>query len=96
MEVDKTTVGDDSGGSSLIKIALASLRKSVQKLQLTSSISSISSDLIGTGLREISLKEVSMHDDASSCWIIIYDRVYDVTTFLNTVSHMRTPVNLYV
>lgn len=86
MQVDETSVGDDSG---LLKMALASLRNSVHKLQLTSSISSISSEVIGTGLREISLKEVSMHDDASSCWIIIYDRVYDVTTFLNTVSTMH-------
>lgn len=85
MQVDETTVGDDSG-SSLIKMALASFRKSVHKLQLTSSISAISSDLLGSGLQEISMKEVSMHDDASSCWIIIYDRVYDVTAFLNTVS----------
>ncbi|XP_023016115.1 uncharacterized protein [Leptinotarsa decemlineata] len=31
----------------------------------------------------ITMKEVSCHDDPSDCWIIIYDRVYDVTEFLN-------------
>lgn len=85
MQVDETTVDDDSGNS-LLKMALASLRKSVNKLQLSSSISSNSSELKGSGLQEISLKEVSMHNDSSSCWIIIYDRIYDVTEFLNSVS----------
>ncbi|KAG5889927.1 hypothetical protein JTB14_010077 [Gonioctena quinquepunctata] len=33
--------------------------------------------------RVITMKEVSLHDDASDCWIIIYDRVYDVTDFLD-------------
>ncbi|XP_037927340.1 cytochrome b5 [Teleopsis dalmanni] len=35
-----------------------------------------------SGLPEISLQEVAMHDDYDDCWIIIYDRVYDVTKFL--------------
>ncbi|XP_023016114.1 cytochrome b5 [Leptinotarsa decemlineata] len=33
--------------------------------------------------RVITIKEVSCHDEASDCWIIIYDRVYDVTDFLD-------------
>lgn len=37
-------------------------------------------------LKKISLKEVSDHDCSNDCWIIIYDRVYDVTEFLNHVS----------
>ncbi|KAJ8929231.1 hypothetical protein NQ314_018110 [Rhamnusium bicolor] len=32
--------------------------------------------------RIITLEEVSWHDHARDCWIIIYDRVYDVTDFL--------------
>lgn len=35
--------------------------------------------------RIILLKEVSVHDHAKDCWIIIYDRVYDVTDFLDEV-----------
>ncbi|XP_063701439.1 cytochrome b5 type B-like [Culicoides brevitarsis] len=31
---------------------------------------------------QYSLKEVSMHDSWEDCWIIIYDRVYDITKFL--------------
>lgn len=34
------------------------------------------------GEKEISLQEVSWHDTAKDCWIVIYDRVYDVTSFL--------------
>lgn len=33
----------------------------------------------------ISLKQVAEHDSYDDCWIILYDRVYDVTNFLNEV-----------
>lgn len=31
---------------------------------------------------EITLEEVAQHDSFDDCWIVIYDRVYDVTQFL--------------
>lgn len=34
-----------------------------------------------------SLSEVANHGDASDCWIIIYDRVYRITDFLDKVRH---------
>lgn len=37
-------------------------------------------------LPEISLDQVSWHDNFNDCWIVIYDRVYDVTPFLDEVS----------
>lgn len=37
-------------------------------------------------LKNISLVEVSNHDSFDDCWIIIYDRIYDVTGFLHQVS----------
>lgn len=37
-------------------------------------------------LKHISLEEVLYHDSSDDCWIIIYDRVYDVTDFLHQVS----------
>lgn len=40
-------------------------------------------------LKHISLDEVSDHDSYDDCWIIIYDRVYDVTPFLQQVSLLR-------
>lgn len=36
--------------------------------------------------KEFSLLEVAQHDSMSDCWIVIYDRVYDITKFLNSVS----------
>lgn len=41
---------------------------------------------IDNKLKQISLEEVSDHDCADDCWIIIYDRVYDITDFLDDVS----------
>ncbi|CAH1369193.1 hypothetical protein MTP99_010663 [Tenebrio molitor] len=33
--------------------------------------------------RVINLDEVSWHDNPNDCWIIIYDRVYNITDFLD-------------
>lgn len=38
--------------------------------------------------RVINLEEVSWHDNITDCWIIIYDRVYEVTDFLDEVLHI--------
>lgn len=35
--------------------------------------------------RVITLDEVALHDTPSDCWIIIYDRVYDITDFTDEV-----------
>lgn len=35
--------------------------------------------------RVIGLQEVSWHDTRNDCWIVIYDRVYDITDFLDEV-----------
>lgn len=31
----------------------------------------------------ITLAEVSLHDTPDDCWVVIYDRVYDITNFLD-------------
>lgn len=38
--------------------------------------------------RVITLDEVSWHDTLDDCWIVIYDRVYDITDFQDEVSHI--------
>lgn len=43
---------------------------------------------------EISLLEVAQHDSFNDCWIVIYDRVYDVTKFLHSVSNGVGPAGL--
>lgn len=35
---------------------------------------------------EICLREVGRHDSLSDCWVVIYDRVYDITKFVYEVS----------
>lgn len=34
----------------------------------------------------ISLLEVAEHDSMEDCWIVLFDRVYDITKFLHSVS----------
>lgn len=41
-------------------------------------------------LKRYSLKEVAEHKTATSCWVIIHDKVYDVTPFFNEVSSQNT------
>ena len=42
-------------------------------------------DRIEEELRVITLSEVSEHDHRNDAWIIIYDKVYDITTFMDEV-----------
>lgn len=36
----------------------------------------------------ITLAEVSLHDSYNDCWVVIYDRVYDITSFFDEVSFL--------
>lgn len=38
---------------------------------------------------EITLREVGRHDSLADCWVVIYDRVYDITKFVYEVSDCR-------
>lgn len=44
----------------------------------------------------ISLLEVGQHDSFDDCWVVIYDRVYDITHFLHSVSRRSRTRNLYL
>ncbi|XP_045471188.1 probable cytochrome b5 2 [Harmonia axyridis] len=45
---------------------------------------SFSGGVIGATLGvEITLEEVLCHDTRKDCWVVIYDRVYDITEFLD-------------
>lgn len=53
----------------------------------------ITNDSLGdkpSAVPQISLLEVGQHDSFADCWIVIYDRVYDITDFLHSVSENRT------
>lgn len=49
-----------------------------------------STEKINSRLQCFTLNEVANHGDASDCWIIIYDRVYRITDFLNSVRSLRS------
>lgn len=68
-------------------VAQSFLSSTIRSIILSSASSTPGKESeIDKRLNQISLKEVSDHDCYEDCWIIIYDRVYDVTTFLNHVS----------
>lgn len=74
---------EQTQNANILQLTMAALRltsTAVSTVQLATLDSNASK------LREISLDEVSRHYDRSDCWLIIYDRVYDVTRFLDTVS----------
>lgn len=78
-----------------------SLQLSIASLQLgaVSKLQQITHDLVISGVKavnhggcevlvqlpEITLMEVSSHDCLLDCWIVIYDRVYNVTKFMERV-----------
>lgn len=37
------------------------------------------------GLKEYSWEEISTHNTESSCWIVLHNKVFDVTPFLGKV-----------
>ncbi|XP_062551925.1 uncharacterized protein LOC134217163 [Armigeres subalbatus] len=70
-----------SQSASFLKLAMTALRLSA------TTATTPSNDLNNNTLRlrkQISLDEVSYHDTMQDCWIVLYDRVYDITNFLET------------
>lgn len=45
-------------------------------------------------LPEIRMREVADHDSIDDCWLVVYDRVYDVTQFLSTVSGILVEMSI--
>lgn len=64
----------------------ASFLKSTLRSLFSSSPATARESENDSKLKHISLDEVLYHDSSDDCWIIIYDRVYDVTDFLRQVS----------
>lgn len=76
---------DDKGSSNTsdqvnLSLALRTLRLSKSNLYATNV-----NDVKYKCRRTISLAEVGNHDTIDDCWIVLYDRVYDVTSLLDTV-----------
>lgn len=69
-----------SSNQEILTLALRTLRLSKTNLN------SASTDNVSADRQIINLNEVSHHDTANDCWIVLFDRVYDVTAFLDKVS----------
>lgn len=70
-------------GQNVLTTALRSLRWSKSKILVNSDETVLNQEKCRT---IISLKEVADHDSYDDCWIVLYDRVYDVTNFLHEVN----------
>lgn len=70
-------------GQSVLTTALRSLRRNKSKT-LNANDEMVLNDEKCRPI--ISLKEVAEHDSFNDCWIILFDRVYDVTDFLIEVN----------
>lgn len=82
-EMNAAGVLEISSNQGILSLALRTLRLSKSIL---SSADSIPTDELTGGRRIINLNEVAQHDTIDDCWIILFDRVYDVTNFLDSVS----------
>lgn len=83
-EISNSVIGVIAKGQSVLTKALQTLRWSE-----TTTLSEKCDEIILNHEKcrpTISLNEVAKHDTYDDCWIILYDRVYDVTEFLNEVN----------
>lgn len=79
-QLNVNSVLEISSKQELLSLALRTLRFSKSNLYPQST------NIVAGERKIISLKEVAHHDTSDDCWIILFDRVYDVTDFLDTVS----------
>lgn len=83
--------------SSQVRMTLTALRIKLQSKTIISSSTFTDLESSSTNnLLQISLKEVSYHDNFHDCWIVVYDRVYDVTKFLDKVIADKEFFNSYL
>ena len=62
------------------------LSNTLRSILFTPSLSTGKESDIDKKLNQISLAEVEIHDSFNDCWVVIYDRVYDISEFLMHVS----------
>lgn len=81
--VDNNNVEVSAEGENMVTMALRTLR-----LNKSTPFSQEDPEMVLTEekcRRIYSLSEVADHDNYKDCWIVLYDRVYNVTEFLNQV-----------
>lgn len=86
--VDKVTVDLDEQHSNLLQLALTAAAAAALGLRTVAAASVNNGQFSANSASErlITLREVDAHCSYDDCWIVLYDRVYDVTQFLQIVS----------
>lgn len=78
----------DSAYQLVVSTALQLVQMNAKKELKTSEMEAVSTSA-SDSLPEINLGQVSWHDQPDDCWIVLYDRVYDITEFLREVKIKR-------
>lgn len=74
-EVKTASLVNGQQSASFLQLAMTALR-------LTATATTPSNDRNNNYRKQITLDEVAYHDTITDCWIVLYDRVYDITDFL--------------
>lgn len=80
-EVKTAALVSDQQSANFFQLAMTALRLTTT----TTATTTPSNDRNNNNLRlrkQIALDEVAYHDTMNDCWIVLYDRVYDITNFL--------------
>ncbi|XP_052867775.1 cytochrome b5-like [Anopheles cruzii] len=70
--------GTGPGTTTILQLAITALHLSKTTVPDGNSI-----DHLQRPRKQITLREVAYHDSYEDCWIVCFDRVYDITTFLS-------------
>lgn len=82
---------DPQPNTSFLQLAMTALRLTTSAAANVTKNSSISDRNNNTvrHRKQYTLDEVSYHDTFGDCWIVLYDRVYDISNFLQVVSNVE-------
>lgn len=79
--------GSEIESSESVNVTADFITNTIRNIFFTASSAAVGKESeIDKRLKQITLAEVADHDCYDDCWIIIYDRVYDLTKFLRSVS----------
>lgn len=83
---------DPQQNTSFLQLAMTALRlttSAAANVTKNSSISDRNNNNTVRHRKQYTLDEVSYHDTFGDCWIVLYDRVYDISNFLKVVSNVE-------